>query len=63
MTMKRVVKVRHSVWRTMVAVSWVSGFTKFEVTPVGGGMAGVSSVLIEGSIAQEEEAGSNKAGD
>jgi hypothetical protein len=51
MTMKNVVKVRHTVCKTIVAVSWESGFTKFGITPGEGGKAGVSGVIIEGSIA------------
>ncbi len=50
MTTNNVVKIRHSVCRMMVAVSWDAGFEKFDVTPGGGGRAGVSGVIIEGSI-------------
>lgn len=50
MAKKRVTRVRHIECSIILAVSCEGGFTKFGTMPGGGIKAGVSGVVIDGSI-------------
>jgi hypothetical protein len=50
MARKRVTRVRHIECNMILVVLCEGGFTKFGTTPGGGIKAGVSGVIIDGSI-------------